>query len=132
MDKPNLEFSDVLEQRLKLAATRSRPAFSNDLHQRILAAVEESKIEPVRSYRQRFAGRKTMLLAASLLAVIASGWFASRLAFGPQNGSPDSPVFESNQWAYLDEDVMTAADWFVDELPLDLVAIDSPDESTVN
>jgi hypothetical protein len=156
MDDPNFDLlshldpagkhepAQQLEAALRRAARRTRPVFSDALHERILAAVEHCEMLPAPSRWARF--RRPLALAASLLAIMAGGYWASgwresgelpsrSAALDPQAdttqllASNNSELMQralaaADHWDWLDEDAQTAASWFIGELPL---AVDSGD-----
>jgi hypothetical protein len=136
MAKNDLRFSDVLEQRLIAAATKSRPAFSNDLQRRIMAAVDEESRAIIPAHRWDFLGWRSSLLAASLAFAIASGWMIGRWTSEPQGNQimvanvAEEDDAESVQWTSLDDNMLAAADWLVDEVPIDLMLTDSDESSS--
>jgi hypothetical protein len=151
MDSRNHDAFANLEQQLRSSADAARPAFSPELHERILAAVDDCEMLPLQSWTSRL--RQPLALAASLLAIIAGGLLAGSSLSGSRDGatqrgaggrisagslSPPSNRLVANDpdlmqralaaadhWGWLDEDARSAAAWFVADLPLDLDSSDA-------
>ncbi len=133
-----------LDNRLRAAAAASRPQFSPELHERILAAIDSSEMLPVLPWTTRL--RRPLAIAASLLVLVTGAALAGysltemvrnerqnaarTVAAAPsgENG-PASPAHDA-QWmqralvaadhlGWLDDDSRSAAAWIVADLAAD-------------
>jgi hypothetical protein len=145
----NLRF-DALERALRASADATRPRFSPELQERILAAVDDSEILPGPTWMVRW--RRPLALAASLLAIasasiLAGHWMTGEYRLTKPNlaGSDAAPsaatsvaavaghdsewmqraLAAADHWGWLDEDSRTAAAWFVADLPDETDASDA-------
>jgi hypothetical protein len=136
-----------LDLRLKASADAARPEFSSDLHERILAAIDDCEMLPLHSWASRW--RQPLAIAASLLALVTGSVLAGySLTGGFKGHGPSDPpamtetappagtlamdsdlmqraLAAADHWGWLDEDSRDEAAWFVADMPLDLDASDA-------
>jgi hypothetical protein len=144
MDKFNRDSLTDLDRGLKSSADATRPEFSPDLHERILAAIDDCEMLPLYSWSARV--RRPLAIAASLLAIVTGGALAGYSLTGGFNRMhsvvPSSPIDNGQQvsidsdlmeralaaadhWGWLDEDSRSEAAWFVADMPLDVDSSDA-------
>ena len=155
MDKFEFGSFANLDERLKSAAEASRPDFSPELHERILAAIDDCETLPLHSWSTHW--RRPLALAASLLVIATGAALAGYSLIGSSQNAPhstlgsdpasfsattlpsdalasnDSELMQralaaADHWGWLDEDSRSDAAWFVADMPLDA---DSPDAATI-
>lgn len=143
-------WEDRLMERLRAEVESDRPAFSPELHARLMRTVRQR--QPARQTARRPRKSLWWLSAAAAVAAAVLAWFVARPANDPAPTTPRMAVvdpaplprvgpptaaeltalvdatFAGPQWAYLDHDARLATQLVLNHIPFELSPDGTPTE----